>query len=71
MRLDVSMIRATEALHLPQISLAVQQVSVLAETQVQHLQHIAENTKRNADEAAKIYDVVHRIETGATKIAVK
>ena len=70
-RLDVSMIRATEALHLPQISLAVQQVSVLAETQVQHLQHIAENTKRNADEAAKIYDVVHRIETGATKIAVK
>ena len=71
MRLDVSVIRATEALHLPQISLAVQQVSILAETQVQHLQHIADNTKRNADAADKIYDAVHRIETGATKLTIK
>ena len=70
-RLDVSVIRATEALHLPVISVAVQRVSVLAETQVAHLQQIANNTKRNADAADKIYDVVHRIETGATKLTIK
>ena len=70
-RLDVSVIRATEALHLPAISVAVQRVSVLAQAQVDHLQQIADNTKRNADAADKIYDVVHRIETGATRLTIK
>jgi hypothetical protein len=70
-RLDVSVIRATEALHLPVISTDVHRVSVLAETQVAHLQQIAENTKRNADAADKIYDAMHRIETGATKLVIK
>ena len=70
-RLDVSVIRATEALHLPVISTDVHRVSVLAETQVAHLQQIAENTKRNADAADKIYDAMHRIETGATRLTIK
>ena len=70
-RLDVSVIRATEALHLPVISTDVHRVSILAETQVAHLQQIAENTKRNADAADKIYDAMHRIETGATKLVIK
>ncbi len=70
-RLDVSVIRATEALHLPAIALAVHGISVLAESQVTHLQNIAENTKRNADAADKIYNALHKIETGATKIVIK
>jgi hypothetical protein len=70
-RLDVSIIRATEALHLPVIATEVRQVSVLAQAQVDHLQHIADNTKRNADAADKIYDAIHKIETGATRLTIK
>lgn len=70
-RLDVSVIRATEALHLPIISTEVHRVSVLAQAQVDHLQQIADNTKRNADAADKIYSVMRGIETGNVKVTIK
>jgi hypothetical protein len=70
-RLDVSVMRATENIHLPAISTDVHRVSVLAQAQVDHLQQIADNTKRNADAADKIYEAMHRIETGATRVAIK
>lgn len=70
-RLDVSVIRATEALHLPVISTEVHRVSVLAQTQVDHLQQIADNTRRNADAADKIFGIMRSIELGNTKIVIK
>lgn len=70
-RLDTSVIRATEAQHLPIISVAAQRVSVLAETQVAHLQQIADNTKRNADAADRIYDIMRKIDNGTTKLTIK
>lgn len=62
---------ATHTLHLPVISSAVQKVSVLAQAQVDHLQQIADNTKRNADAADKIYSVMRGIETGNVKVTIK
>lgn len=67
-RADVSVIRAEQAVHLPAISVAAQRVSVLAETQVTLQQQIAANTLRNADAADRIYEIMHKIDVGATKV---
>lgn len=67
-RADVSVIRAEQAVHLPAISVAAQRVSVLAETQVTLQQQIAANTLRNADAAERIYEIMHKIDVGATKV---
>lgn len=69
-RADVSVMRTDQAVHLPAISIATQRISVLAETQVTHLQQIAANTLRNADAADRIYDIMHRIDVGVTKIKI-
>ena len=70
-RADVSMIRIQEAVSLPSIQSAVERTSVLAETQVTLQQQIAANTLRNADAADKIYDIMHKIDTGVTAIKWK
>lgn len=69
-RADVSMIRMEQSINLPAITLAVQRTSVLAETQVQLQTQIAANTLRNADAAERIYDIMHKIDTGITKVKV-
>ena len=68
MRADVSVIRISQAVHLPAIAASLQHTSVLAETQVGLQQQIAANTLRNADAADRIYDILHKIDIGATKI---
>lgn len=70
-RADVSVIRGEQAIHLPTISSSLLRVSVLAETQVTQLQQIASNTMRNADAADRIYDIMHKIDTGVTAIKMK
>ena len=69
-RADVSMMRMEQSINLPAITLAVQRTSVLAETQVQLQTQIAANTLRNADAAERIYDIMHKIDTGITKVKV-
>lgn len=80
-RADVSVNRAFLALHLPNIENILTRQSVIAEIQVTHLANIANNTKRTADnteaisalvvEQGRIYDILHRIDTGVTRVAVK
>ncbi len=80
-RADVAMNRALIAESLPQIEAQIMHQSVLCETQVQQLANIAEYTRRTADNTeaisvladrqASIYDILHKIEIGNTKIAVK
>ena len=67
-RADVSVIRISQAVHLPAIAASLQRTSVLAETQVTLQQQIAANTLRNADAADRIYDIMHKIDIGATKV---
>ena len=69
-RADVSVIRISQAVHLPAIAASLQRTSVLAETQVTLQQQIAANTLRNADAADRIYDILHKIDIGATKVRV-
>ncbi len=79
-RADVSIISVSLAQHLPNIENLISRQSVLAETQVKHLANIAQYTKRTADNTeaistlaenqARIYDIMHKIETGVTKIKV-
>ena len=69
-RADVSVMRMEQSINLPAITLAVQRTSVLAETQVQLQTQIAANTLRNADAAERIYDIMHKIDTGITKVKV-
>ena len=40
----------------------------LIQAQVQYQSQIAANTLRNAEAADKIYDIMHKIEIGATKV---
>ena len=70
-RADVSIIRGTQVIYLPSIATAVQHTSAMADIQVMNLQQIADNTRRNADAADKIYDIMHKIDTGVTAIKMK
>ena len=46
-------------------------MSVLAEAQLRELNQIVANTKRNADAADKIYDLVNRVvDKGSNKLKV-
>lgn len=65
-RADVSVNRVT----LQQILYAVQtqtEMPVIARAQLTQLQQIAGNTRRNADVAADIYNLLHRVENGAAR----
>jgi hypothetical protein len=49
----------------------IPQMSYIAQAQLQELNQIAANTKRNADAADKIYDLVNRVvDKGSNKIKV-
>ena len=69
-RADVSVIRISQAVHLPAIAASLQRTSVLAETQVTLQQQIAANTLRNADAADRIYDLLHKVSPDGTKFRV-
>lgn len=69
-RSDVSVNRFT----LQQILEAVKAQSgmtLIAESQVKQLEQIASNTKRNADAADRIYDVLHASQTGSRRLEVQ
>lgn len=70
-RADVSVNRQLLTTSLPTITLDVSRISVLAETQVAMQQQIAENTRRNADAADRIYDLLHRVAPDGQRILVK
>ena len=53
-RADVSVMREMETVDLPAITLSVQEISVLTQTQVQLQTQIAENTRMNAEATAEI-----------------
>lgn len=77
-RADVSVNRAFLSEHLPAIENLITRQTTLAEAQVSHLANIAQYTKRTADnteaistlaaDQGRIYEILHRIETGATKV---
>lgn len=68
MRADVSVKRSlVEQL----VNEAVPKINYLAEAQLQQLQMVVANTKRNADAADKIYDLVNRVvDKGGNKLRV-
>lgn len=77
-RADVSVNRTFLSKHLPAIENLITRQTTLAEAQVSHLANIAQYTKRTADnteaistlaaDQGRIYEILHRIETGATKV---
>ena len=77
-RADVSVNRAFLSEHLPAIENLITRQTTLAEVQVSHLANIAQYTKRTADnteaistlaaDQGRIYEILHRIETGTTKV---
>lgn len=69
-RADVSVNRTQLATQLPALLSAVQHSSAMADIQVANLQQIAEHTKRNADAADKIYDLLHKLAPDGTKFRV-
>jgi len=70
-RADVSVNRMVMSTTLPSIATAVERVNVLAEQQVSYQQQIAQNTLRNAEAAEMIYNILHRVENGVTRLNVK
>ena len=67
-RADVSVNRA---LFEQLVGIDVPKMSYLAEAQLQQLRIVVENTKRNADAADKIYDLVNRVvDKGSNKLKV-
>ena len=70
-RADVSMNRLVLEESLPAITVAVQRTNVIAEQQVAYQEQIAANTRANAEAAASIYDILHRVEIGAATLSVK
>lgn len=71
MRLDISVIRATEGLYLPVMSDDIKEVSVIAKSQLEHMGQIAENTKRNAEAADKIFNLLHGLAPDGTGWKIK
>jgi tape measure domain-containing protein len=77
-RADVSVDHALLSVHLPAIENLITRQTVLSEVQVSHLANIAEYTRRTADNTeaigtlaanqGRIYEILHRIETGTTKV---
>lgn len=80
MRADVSVNRAFLSVHLPAIENLITRQTTLAETQVSHLANIAEYTRRTADnteaistlvaDQGRIYEILHKIDTGVTKVKI-
>jgi uncharacterized protein YoxC len=68
MRADLSVNRALiEQL----VEVGVPQMSMLAEAQLQQLQQVAANTKRNADAADRIYELVNKVvDKGSNKLKI-
>lgn len=53
------------------VSVDVPQMSIIAQAQLQQLQQVAANTKRNADAADRIYELVNRVvDKGSNKLKV-
>lgn len=69
-RADVSVNRGELSVYLPSFNELLRQGNVIAETQVQLQTQIASNTLRNAEAAEAIRQVMHRIETGDTKVRI-
>lgn len=69
-RADVSVNRGELSVYLPSFNELLRQGNVIAETQVQLQTQIASNTLRNAEAAEAIRQVMHRIETGDTKLRI-
>lgn len=70
-RADVSVNRMLISDNMPLITVAVQRTNVIAEQQVAQLQAIADNTRRNADAADRIYELLHRVTPDGQRILVK
>lgn len=68
MRADLSVNRALiEQL----VSVDVPQMSIIAQAQLQQLQQVAANTKRNADAADRIYELVNKVvDKGSNKLKI-
>lgn len=69
-RADVSVNRGELSVYLPSFNELLGQGNVIAEAQVQLQTQIASNTLRNAEAAEAIRQVMHRIETGDTKLRI-
>lgn len=53
------------------VNVGVPQMSMLAEAQLQQLQQVAANTKRNADAADRIYELVNKVvDKGSNKLKI-
>lgn len=70
-RADVSVIRLSNAEFFPQILSVIGQCSAIANTQVQLQTQIAANTRRNAEAAERIYNILHGISPDGMYVRVK
>jgi uncharacterized protein YoxC len=53
------------------VSVDVPKMSIIAQAQLQQLQQVAANTKRNADAADRIYELVNRVvDKGSNKLKI-
>lgn len=53
------------------VSVDVPQMSIIAQAQLQQLQQVAANTKRNADAADRIYELVNKVvDKGSNKLKI-
>ena len=70
-RLDVSMNRGMIAQYYPQFLNAMSQGNVIANAQLSQLQQVVTNTKRNADIAQDIYNILHDAQMGSKPLKTK
>ena len=70
-RADVSVIRLSNAEFFPQILSVIGQCSAIANTQVQLQTQIAANTRRNAEAAERIYNILRGISPDGMYVRVK
>lgn len=70
-RADVSVQRVMVAQYYPMFYSLMSGMSTLSQSQVMLQTQIAANTKRNADAADKIYDLLHKVAPDGTKVNVR
>ena len=71
MRLDLSVNRNMIAQYYPQFLNAMSQGNVIANAQLTQLQMVVANTKRNADVAQDIYEILHAAQVGSKALKTK
>ena len=70
-RADVSVDRSMIAVYYPQFLNAMSQNNTIANSQLEQLRSVVQNTSRNAEAAEMIYELLHRIAPDGTRFNIK